>query len=249
MTLERISFMGILLDPWTMEETVAQIDRRLDAKQFTQHAVVNVAKVVNIQRDASLRDAVLSCDIVNVDGMGVVLGGRFLRLHIPERVAGIDLFFNLLALASNRNESVFLLGAEPVVIKQAILNLRKRYPCLKIAGWQHGYFWDNEQAVVDAIRESGAALLFVGITSPKKEQFINRHRENLGVKFVMGVGGTFDIVAGKTARAPTWMQRVGLEWFFRILQEPRRMWRRYLITNTKYACMLVVAKLGGLKRG
>ena len=238
-------FFGVPLKPWTMQETIAEIDHRLETGEFTQHAVVNVAKIVNIRRDASLAQAVSSCDIINVDGMGVVWGARFLGLDIPERVTGIDLFLNLLDLASKRRDAVFFLGATPEVVERAVSNLKDRYPLLRVAGWHHGYFWENEQAMVEKIRQSKAVLLFVGITSPRKEQFINRYRDKLGVTFAMGVGGTFDILAGKTQRAPLWMQEVGLEWLFRIIEEPRRMWKRYLVTNTKFAWMLLNRKLRG----
>lgn len=241
---QRASFFGVPLDPWTMEETVAEIDRRLDAGEFTQHVVVNVAKIVNMRHEPDLVEAVLSCDIINVDGMGVVWGARFLGLNIPERVTGIDLFLRLLDLASDQGNSVFFLGATPEVVELAVSNLKNRYPSLKVAGWHHGYFWDNEQVVVEKISRSEATLLFVGITSPKKEQFIDRYRDKLGVRFAMGVGGAFDILAGKTRRAPLWIQRRGLEWLFRIIQEPRRMWKRYLVTNSKYAWMLLSQRLG-----
>jgi len=205
----RVRFFGIPVDPWTRNGTIAEIERRLDAQQFTQHAVVNVAKIVHMQHDESLRNAVLSCDIINVDGMGVLWGARFLGLKIPERVTGIDLFLDLLALAVARGEAVFFLGAKQEVVEQTVKNLQARIPALRIADWHHGYFWDDEQAMVKEISRSGATFLFVAITSPKKEKFINRYREKLGVKFVMGVGGAFDIMAGITQRAPTWMQRVG----------------------------------------
>lgn len=235
--------MGVPMHSWTMGETLDEISRRLDEGKFTQHVVVNVAKLVRLQNDSALRDSVVACDIINADGMGIVWGARFLGVNIPERVTGIDLFSNLLHLASERRDSVFLLGARPEVIEKTVKNIQEDCPKLRIAGWHHGYFWDNEKEVVDIIRYSGAKLLFVGISSPKKEQFINKWREQLGVKFVMGVGGTFDIVAGITRRAPVWMQNAGLEWLYRVIQEPRRMWKRYLVTNSKFIWMLAREKM------
>lgn len=238
-----ITIMGIPMHAWTMEATLAEISSRLDKNIFTQHVVVNVAKLVSAQKERQLRKALLACDIVNIDGMGIVWGGRLLGFDIPERVTGIDLFFELLKLAEERGEPVFFLGAKAPIIEQTVCNLRTRYPRLIIAGWNHGYFWDDEETIVTKIRDSGATLLFVAITSPKKEQFIDHWRAQLGVKLAMGVGGTFDIVAGKTKRAPRWMGQAGLEWFFRLLQEPRRMWKRYFSTNTKYALLLVRERL------
>ncbi len=135
-----------------------------------------------------------------------------------------------------------LANTEEVVSKTAEVELAQNAG-LKLAGFHHGYFWDDEQAVVDLIRNSGARLLFVAITSPKKENFINKWRDQLGVDFVMGVGGTFDVVAGKVTRAPLWMQNAGLEWLYRVIQEPGRMWKRYLLTNSTFAWLLLKEKL------
>lgn len=242
MTPAQIELFGIRMHPWTMDQTISEIDRRMTYRDFTQHVVVNVAKLVNMQSDSELKLAVLACDIINIDGMGVVLGCRFLGENIPERVAGIDLFYELLKYAEKCGHSVFFLGAKEEVVELAVLNLKKLYPQLCIAGFHHGYFWDDEYAVVEKIQKSGASMLFVAITSPKKERFINHWRDQLGVKFAMGVGGTFDIVAGITKRAPLWMQKSGLEWLYRVIQEPRRMWKRYLVTNTKFLVMVLRLK-------
>ena len=240
---DRIELFGVAMDALTMGQTIDQIDQRIQAGQFTQHVVVNVAKLVQMQDDPDLAGAVRACDIINIDGAGIVFGGRLLGLPIPERVAGIDLFEGLLEHAAISGRSVYLLGAEPEVIERAVANIRGKHPSLRIAGYHHGYFWDDEEAIVSDIRKSGAHMLFVGIGSPLKEQFINRRRDQFGVLFAMGVGGTFDVVAGKVKRAPLWMQRAGLEWLFRVLQEPRRMWRRYFYTNTRFIGMLLREKL------
>ncbi|WP_035075703.1 WecB/TagA/CpsF family glycosyltransferase [Maridesulfovibrio zosterae] len=240
-----INLLGVRMNAWTMGETVDEIFSRLKYGLFTQHVVVNVAKLVNMGRDEVLNESVQSCDIVNIDGMGVVWGAKFLGIDVPERVAGFDLFHELLGRAAKDGEPVFLLGARQEVVSKAVQNLENKFSGLTVAGFHHGYFWDDEEAVVKKIAESGAKLLFVAITSPKKENFINRWRQQLGVDFVMGVGGTFDIVAGKSKRAPKLVQRFGLEWFYRFLQEPQRMWKRYLVTNTLFALKLMRAKLLG----
>lgn len=231
------------MDIATMQETVNIIGDRIEARQFTQHVVVNVAKLVNMQTDSVLHSSVRACDIVNIDGMGVVWGARLLGHAVPERVAGVDLFDRLLQMAAARELPVFLLGATDEVVARTAAVVTLRHPELRIAGYHHGYFWDDEVGMVETIRKSGAKLLFVAITSPKKESFINRWQDRLGVDFVMGVGGTFDVVAGKVRRAPQWMQRHGLEWAYRVIQEPRRMWKRYFITNNRFAVMLLRARL------
>jgi len=222
----------------TMTETVALVDRRVQARRFTQHVVINVAKLIAMRNDRRLRQAVLSSELLGIDGMGVVWGLRLLGYGRVEKVSGIDLFFRLLDLAQARGYPVFLLGARPDVVEQAVTVLRRRYPDLEFAGWHHGYFWDREEDVVARIGRSGARLLFVAISSPKKELFVHKWRDRLGVDFVMGIGGTLDVVSGRVRRAPVWMQRYGLEWFYRLVQEPRRLWKRYATTNLTFAWLL-----------
>lgn len=241
--MNQIEFLGCPMHSATIDETVGAIDRRIQEAVFTQHVVVNVAKLISMRKDVALRHSVQSCDIINIDGKGVVWGARFCGHRVPERVAGIDLFNRLLDLAEQKKYPVFFLGARQAIVQTAVSKIQCRHPNLPVAGFHHGYFWENERAVVDEIAESGARLLFVAISSPKKENFINQWRDALNVNFVMGVGGTFDVVAGKTKRAPEWMQKYGLEWFYRFLQEPHRMWRRYLTTNTVYAFEVVKEKI------
>ncbi|NMP79216.1 WecB/TagA/CpsF family glycosyltransferase [Pseudoalteromonas arctica] len=241
--MKRIEFLKAPMDIATMEETVSFIESRIEQKQFLQHVVVNVAKIVNMQKDPVLADSVRACDLINIDGMGVVFGARFLGHDVPERVAGVDLFHELLTMSARRDFPVFLLGATEDVVTKTVDKVTAQNPNLTIAGYNDGYFWDDEEAVVNKIRESGAKLLFVAITSPKKENFINKWQDKLGVDFVMGVGGTFDVVAGKVNRAPLWMQNAGLEWLYRVMQEPGRMWKRYLMTNSKFLFLLIKNKI------
>ena len=232
--------MGSPIDVATIDETVDFIDERVARHELTQHVVVNVAKLVQMQSDAELRRSVEGCDIINIDGMGIIVGGRRLGVELGERVAGIDLFARLVERSAVRGYPIFLLGAKAPIVAEVAQRLQATHPTLHIAGFHDGYFWDDEQAIVNMIRGSGARLLFVAIASPMKEKFIARWRAALGVDFVMGVGGTFDVVAGVVSRAPHWMQQSGLEWLYRVMQEPRRMWRRYLFTNISFARMIVV---------
>lgn len=240
---KKVDFLSTSFNNYSMEESVNKIKQRLLANEFVQHCVVNVAKLVHMQKDAELKRSVESCDIINIDGMGVVWGARFCGHYIPERVAGVDLFNNLLVMSRAEGFPVFLLGATEEVVVKTAQNVQRQHEGLKIAGYHHGYFWDDEKAVVRKIRESGAKLLFVAITSPRKENFISKWKDELGVNFVMGVGGTFDVVAGKVNRAPVWMQKTGMEWLYRVIQEPGRMWKRYLYTNTKFLTLLFKERL------
>lgn len=240
--MQRIEFLGSPMDSASMEETVSYIANRIEKKEFLQHVVVNVAKLVNMQKDSQLAESVKACDLINIDGMGVVIGARFMGHDIPERVAGVDLFHNLLDMSAEKGFPVFLLGAEEEIVSKTVEKVNEQHKGINVVGYHHGYFWDDEEAVVAKIKASGARLLFVAITSPKKENFINKWQDQLGVDFVMGVGGTFDVVAGKVKRAPVWMQNYGLEWFYRVMQEPGRMWKRYAETNSKFAWLLLKEK-------
>ena len=240
--MNRVNIMGCPMDIATISETVDTIDHAISKNKFTQHVVVNVAKLVNMQNNTVLSNSIRECDIINIDGMGIVLGARFLGYDIPERVAGIDLFLKLISMSAKKGYPIYLLGSKDDVVKNTVTKLKSLYPRINIAGYHHGYFWENEEEMVEKIKASGAKLLFVAITSPKKENFINHWKEKLGVTFVMGVGGTFDVVSGKVKRAPLWMQKYGLEWFFRVVQEPRRMWKRYLVTNTKFISLVLKYK-------
>ncbi len=242
MKTKRINIFDCPMDVLTMQETVDLISNRVNKGIFTQHVVINVAKIVNLKSDKVLQKSINSCDIINIDGMGVVIGARFLGYDIAERVAGIDLFYNLMQMSAVNNFPVFLLGATSEVVNVASGKIKNLYPSINIAGFHHGYFWEDELTVVRKIKDSGAKLLFVAITSPKKENFINKWKDQLGVDFVMGVGGTFDVVSGKIKRAPIWMQDYGLEWLYRVIQEPKRMWKRYLVTNSRFFWIIVKEK-------
>lgn len=246
----RIDFLGVPLDPLDMEETVAVIDSALAQRVRLQHVVVNVSKLIGMRRDADLHRDVVESDLINIDGMGIVWGARLMGLPVPARVAGIDLMDRVLALCAERGYRPYILGARPAVLEQAVANIRRRHPDIDIAGWRDGYFKrEEEEAVVDAIRASRADCLFVAMSSPMKERFTQLYRDRMGVSFLMGVGGSIDVMAGITRRAPHWMQQAGLEWLYRVLQEPRRMWRRYLVTNSVYLGLLtrelLRARLGG----
>ncbi|WP_144152809.1 WecB/TagA/CpsF family glycosyltransferase [Paraburkholderia sp. BCC1885] len=242
--MKRIELFGCPIDTGSMQASIDFAMERLDAGLFTQHVAINVAKLVNLQTDATLAASVHACEMIGVDGMGIVWAARLLGLGMPERVAGIDFFWRLLGEAAQRGLPVFLLGARADVVEEVAGRCALEHPGLQIAGYHHGYFADDEPAVVERIRLSRARLLFVAMPSPRKETFIARWRAELGVDFVMGVGGTFDVVARRVKRAPLWMQRMGLEWTYRLLQEPRRMWKRYLVTNTRFAIMVAASALG-----
>jgi N-acetylglucosaminyldiphosphoundecaprenol N-acetyl-beta-D-mannosaminyltransferase len=238
---ERITLMGCSIDNLTMEETLQTIEGFVRSGQPHQHVVVNVDKLVKASRDPALRRINNDCALVNVDGMPVVWASRLLGRTLKERVAGCDLFEALMRRAGERGWRVFLLGATEDVVDRVASTYRGRYPGLVLAGWRNGYWrGDAEEAqVAEQIRAARPDLLFVAISSPKKEQFLGRWQAGMRVPFAMGVGGTFDVATGRVRRAPRWMQQWGLEWFYRFLQEPRRMFRRYFIDDMAFIWLFV----------
>ena len=160
------------------------------------------------------------------------MGEKFLWKPLPERITGIDLMQNLVKLAYEKGYKIFFFGAKEEVVKKVVEKYSNEFSKDIIAGYRNGYFKQNEEEfVAKQIADSGADILFVAISSPKKEIFLNKYKGTINVPFIMGVGGSFDVVAGVIKRAPKWMQKCGLEWFYRLLQEPKRMWKRYLFTN------------------
>jgi N-acetylglucosaminyldiphosphoundecaprenol N-acetyl-beta-D-mannosaminyltransferase len=226
-----------------MEETLELADFAMANRILLQHVAINVAKIVNIRSDFDLRRDVLDSDIISIDGMGVLWGARLAGHAVPERVTGIDLMERLLELCAQRGYRPYILGARQEVLDHAVHVIQKRHPGLVFAGCRNGYFSrDEEPAIVEEIRASGADCLFVAISSPTKERFTRQYRDLLGVRFLMGVGGSIDVMAGLINRAPVWMQRIGCEWLYRLGQEPSRLWRRYARTNSAYA-LLVAAEV------
>lgn len=237
---KRISFFNVNLDLIGVEETLEKISNIIETKQYVQHVVVNVAKLVYAQKDEELRDIINSCPIVNVDGGGVILGAKFLGIKIPERVTGIDLMQKLVEYSAQKGYRIYFFGAKEEIVKKVVDIYTEQFPLLQVAGYRNGYYSEGqeEQIVLD-IKESKADILFVAMGSPKKEIFLNKYSKEMGVHFTMGVGGSFDVVAGKTKRAPIWMQKTNSEWLFRLIQEPRRMWKRYAVTNTLFLFMVL----------
>lgn len=243
---KRIEMMGCLIDNLSMEETLQKIEGFIRSGQPHQHVVVNVDKLSKAARDPELRRIINACALISADGMPVVWASRLLGKPLKERVTGIDLFDCLLARAGEKGWRVFFLGAEEEVVQALKRLCQERFPRLHVAGVRNGYWRaEEEAAVVELIADSRADLLFVAISSPLKERFLGRYQSQMKVPFAMGVGGSFDIAVGKVRRAPPWMCRCGLEWFFRFLQEPRRMFRRYFIDDA-YFFWLLAKEFGSL---
>lgn len=237
-------FLNTQIDNLTMSETVNLIDKAIKNEEQLHHVVVNAGKIVAMQNDMKLRRSVNESDVVNADGQAVVWASRILGKPLKERVAGIDLMENLVELSYSNDYKIFFLGAKEEVVKTVIEKYTKKYSENIIAGYRNGYFNKGEEAnIAIQISDSGANILFVAISSPTKENFLFDNKTLLkNVNFIMGVGGSFDVVAGKVKRAPLWMQNSGLEWFYRFAQEPKRMWKRYLVGNSKFIYLVLKEK-------
>ena len=240
----KVNFLGIPLDNLSMSETLERIENSIFSNNQIHHCVINAGKIVKMQSDKKLQESVISSDIINADGMSIVWAARFLGYKIKERVAGIDLMENLVKLAHKKKYKCFFLGAKEKVVKKISDHYSNIYSTQVIAGYRNGYFDNHEEKmIIDQIIKSKANLLFVAMTSPKKEFFLNKYKAELkSINLIMGVGGSFDVISGEVKRAPEFMQKVGLEWFYRFVQEPKRMWKRYLIGNIQFAIIIFKAR-------
>lgn len=230
----RVDFLGCPMDLLTTDQFLAEaraaIERR-DAPRTVQF--VNGNKVAKVAEDAEFKEVLWQADYVLTDGQPMIPLARCLGIRVPERIDGIGLMDRLLGLANDRKFRVYLLGAKQEVVEACAAKIRERYPGVVICGLRNGYFSKPElSAIAEAVRASTPDILFLGIGSPMKEEIAVEYREAFGAPIIQGVGGSFDVIAGMVKRAPRWMQRVGLEWCYRVWQEPRRMFWRYATTNT-----------------
>ncbi|MCF6199019.1 MAG: WecB/TagA/CpsF family glycosyltransferase [Hyphomicrobiaceae bacterium] len=239
---DRSNFMGVPVHHYDLEETCEIADMAMRTGRRVQQVDINVYKMIELRGDRKLARAVEASDLVSVDGMGVLVGCKLLKVPVRGRVAGVDLMEAIFALCAREGYRPFLFGARQDILEEAVRKVQRDHPGLEIAGRRNGYFKpEDEEGIVADIKRSGADCLFVGIASPIKEDFLFKYRDQLDVPYTMGVGGAFDVLAGKVTRAPDWMQQAGLEWLHRLLMEPGRLWRRYLTSNSKYAVMLTAA--------
>lgn len=210
--------------------------------QIVQNGV-NASSIIELINNKELSQAYNNSNLINIDGMSVVWALRFLGYYVPERVACPDLAEDILRMAEKNNFGVFLLGTTEKSIRLCVKEIIETYPDLKLLGHHNGYFNnDEEHLVIKMINNANPDILFIGMPSPKKEFFVEKYRGHLSARYFLGVGGYFDIISGITRRAPNWIQSIGMEWFYRLLQEPKRMWRRYLIGNSRFIWLVIQEK-------
>jgi N-acetylglucosaminyldiphosphoundecaprenol N-acetyl-beta-D-mannosaminyltransferase len=248
--LPRHEILGAMVHALTMNQTLDIVDDAIIAKTRLMIGVVNAAKIMKMRKDPELAADVHGSDLVLADGMSVVYASRLLRKPLPERIAGIDLMHGILERGCAKVYRVYCLGATEAISAVVEERFRDQYPGVQLVGRRHGYFSaEEEQQVVADIASCNADVLFVAMTSPKKERFMAKWGRQLNVTVIHGVGGSFDVVAGHVHRAPESWQNVGMEWLYRVKQEPGRLWWRYLVTNTSFLSALLVEWVRTLYRG
>ena len=230
-------------DPLTLPQAVDAVFQHLNAGRRGWLCTVNVAYLMMMRVDAGLQSFVERAALVVADGQPLIWYSRWLGAPLPERVPGIDMVDPICERAAREGKHLYILGATEEVAAQVTQWLRKRYPTLHIA-YANGYFTEDEAlARAERIRSSGADILLVGMGVPRQEKFIEEQWNRLGVGMAIGIGGSLDVLIGLRKRAPKWVQKIGMEWFFRLIQEPRRLFARYMITNSRFVLLVLAAWL------
>jgi N-acetylglucosaminyldiphosphoundecaprenol N-acetyl-beta-D-mannosaminyltransferase len=235
MNTERIELLGCPIDNLSLPECISKIEEFIVSRKPHQYIAINADKIVKLHKDPSFKKILLESNLNIVDGQPLMWISRLKGKPVKQRYGGIDIIDGFLPVAQAKGYKVYFLGATEDVVQKVIEKYSKEYPKLRIAGYRNGY-WTEEQEplIIREIKNTRVDVLFLAMGSPKKEVFLSRYLKELSIPFVMGVGGAFDVIAGKTVRAPKWMQSAGMEWLWRVFQEPRRMFKRYLVSNTNF---------------
>ena len=244
----RVSFLNTPVDILGFDETVALAEQAMDERKPAVHVALNAAKLVKMRSDDELRRDVTGADIIGIDGMAISWALKLLGQPGAPRVSGVDLMMALLERCAQTGRRPFILGAKQEVLDRAAAEAKRRWPGLEFAGLRNGYYGKEDEAgIVEMIRASKADCLFLAMPTPRKERFLAAYSSQVDVPFIMGVGGSVDVLAGHVSRAPEWMQKAGLEWLHRLLQEPRKMFMRYVSTNSRFIGLLGLAILRNQK--
>ncbi len=242
----RVYLFGVPFDRVRLQEAAERVASLVASGGCHLVVTANPELVVAAQSDPHLAQVLRSASLVVADGIGVVWASRRMGTPLPERVPGIELMEAVCGRAAGEGWPLFFLGGLPGVADQAARVARRRWPGLRVAGTHHGYFREDGP-VVEQVARSGAHVLFCGLGSPRQELWLSRHLDRLGVRVAMGVGGSLDVLAGRTPRAPAWLRRLHLEWLYRLVREPRR-WRRQLALP-RFAWMVLRSPRAGNGRG
>lgn len=224
---EPVKILDVPVHPLTMGEAVSVLEESITSGEQAFVVTANAEIIMMCQEDAGYKKIVSQdAQLVLPDGAGAVWAGRHLGYKVPERVAGFDLYCQLLDKAAQKGYKAFFFGGSPGIAEAAKAKSEELYPGVQVVGCRNGYFKEEEsQAIIDEINASGADMLFAALGAPKQEKWLVRYREQLKPKILMGIGGSFDVFAGKMERAPKWMQDASLEWLFRLYKQPSRFMR------------------------
>lgn len=241
-----VCILDILIDSVTMGEAVEKVKSFLNENKVHTIYTPNSEIMMAAQRDPYLKQILCEADLLVADGAGVVLASRILGTGLPEKVSGFDLVRNIFASESHKPIRFFFFGGKPGVAEAAGRNVLKHYNGIEIVGYRNGYFsLDEEPEIIDQINSSHADILLAALGAPKQEKWIHEHKGQLNVKVCIGVGGTFDVLAGKVKLAPEFFRKNGLEWLYRLYREPRRFGR--MLDLPRFILLVIWSRFLGKK--
>jgi len=246
----RINIGGVKIDRCSFDEVVERIVEQALSGGAPKYVVTpNAQHILTLQKDAHFREIYSKAFLVVPDGVSLLWAAKFLQTPLNGRVNGTDLFERLCAIAAEKELKIFLLGGRPGAAEKAKETLQARHPDLKIVGIHcPPYGFESNPAELELIdskiKSAAPHILFVGLGAPKQEYWIYANYQELGVPISVGIGVSFEMVADMVTRAPVWMQKRGLEWFFRLIVEPRRLWQRYIIGNPQFIWLVLLQRLG-----
>lgn len=240
--MRNVELFGLSFANSNMEDSVKLVERSLTQKRKGYFAFLNAYVIATASQNAGFKRACKHALHSFADGMSVVFASRILGKPLSSRICGMDYFFELCGLAEKNGYSVFFLGADNATLEKAITHIKKKFPLLSIAGWRHGFF-GSDNDMIDAINKVKPDLLFLGMGTPNDLLWIHEHIDLLNIKIALPFGNAFKIAAGTYARPPQWIQKTGLEWFYRFLREPRRLWKRYTIGNLIFLWLVFAESL------
>lgn len=237
---DRFSFLGLNFHNLDLNEAIGQVEYFIHARTPRMIFTPTAELIVRASENKGLREIYNSSDLLTIDSYVVYYMARLFGKQVKGPVSAARLMFDFLKKTYKKGYGLYLLGATEEIVNKTVSNLKKRYPGIKIVGWHNGYFdFENDDEIMKDIIEKKPDVLFVAMSSPLKENIINKNLKRINVPVCMGVGGSFDIIAGKCQLAPDWISKMALEWLYRLSQEPRRLWKRYLITNMRFVWLLL----------
>ncbi|EKN68564.1 WecB/TagA/CpsF family glycosyltransferase [Schinkia azotoformans] len=238
-----VSILGVNFINTNMKDMVERLKERMQSGQKGFVVTANPEIVMKALEDPTYKKYVEKADYVTADGIGVVKGAQILGKPLPERVAGYDLMRNLLTVLNEKKLKLYMLGAQEETIEKAVQTIKVEYPDLQIAGYHHGFFKWEDPAIINEIQETQPDLILVALGMPRQEKWIAEHIDHVEKGVFIGVGGSFDVIAGTVKRAPEFWQKLNLEWFYRLLKQPSR-WRR-MLALPHFALKVVGQKISG----